>query len=142
MKLLVVEDLFLMRRVIMNTLNSIGYDDLVEAEDGVDALKKMVNEKIDLVLTDWLMPNMDGLHLAKAIKKEDKLKNIPLLMITTINDKDKVLQALKCGFDDFITKPFTSEVLQGKITGIMKKFTINNSEQKKEVFYDSGISES
>ncbi len=115
MKILVVEDLKVMRRVISNTLRDMGIEEILEAEDGIDALAVLQNGIVDMIITDWLMPNMDGFELVKDIRKDPALKDIPVLMITSVDEKENVLKALKAGTNDYIAKPFKPETLQAKV---------------------------
>jgi two-component system, chemotaxis family, chemotaxis protein CheY len=125
MKLLIVEDLFLMRRVIKNTLNLMGITDITEAGDGLDALQLIKDNEYDIILTDWLMPKLDGLQLAKCLKNDDKKKKIPLVMITTVSEKENVVKAMRSGIDVFIAKPFTPDVLQNKVKELMGKHSLS-----------------
>ena len=113
MKILVVDDSVTMRRIIMNSLKSAGYTDLVEAGHGIEALANM--EGIELVLTDWNMPEMDGLTFVKELKKSDVYKDIPIIMITTEGGKSEVVEALKQGVNNYVVKPFDKETLVGKV---------------------------
>ncbi len=121
MAVLIVEDLKVMRRVIANILKDLGINDISEAEDGIDALSLLQdNNDFDLIITDWLMPNMDGLELVEDIKNDDRLKNIPILMITSVDDKINVVKALRAGIKDYIAKPFKPDLLQAKISNMLK----------------------
>jgi two-component system chemotaxis response regulator CheY len=113
MKILVVDDSVTMRRIISNSLKSSGYDDLVEAGDGIEALANM--EGVELVLTDWNMPNMDGLTFVKELKQSDVYKDIPIIMITTEGGKGEVIEALKQGVNNYIVKPFDKDTLLDKV---------------------------
>jgi len=116
MKFLVVDDSSTMRRIIKNTLQRIGYTDLVEAENGKDALEKL--EGIDIILTDWNMPEMDGLEFVKNVRTSNK--SIPILMVTTNAAKDDIVDALKNGVNNYIVKPFTPETLKEKVESVLK----------------------
>ena len=121
MAVLIVEDLKVMRRVIANILKDIGIKDIYEAEDGIDALSLLQdNNNFELIITDWLMPNMDGLELVEDIKSDKTLENIPILMITSVDDKINVIKALRAGIRDYIAKPFKPDLLQAKINKILK----------------------
>jgi len=117
MKILVVDDSSTMRRIIKNTLARIGYEDIVEAENGVDALAKL--EAVELVLTDWNMPVMDGLTLVNSIRSNDQHKGVPIIMVTTEAAKEEIVIAIKAGVNDYIIKPFNQNVLQEKINKLM-----------------------
>ncbi len=120
-KILVVDDFATMRKVIRNLLKQVGYENIVEAEDGVIALKILKSQKIDLVVSDWNMPNMTGLELLKAVRSDEELKSTPFLMVTAEALQDNVLAAVKAGVSNYIVKPFTAEVLNDKITKILEK---------------------
>jgi len=120
MKFLVVDDSPTMRRIVINALKSFGIEDIVEAEDGQDALSKLQTHKIDFVITDWNMPNMSGLDLTKAIRASEQWKNLPILMITTRGLKEDIIQALQAKVNNYIVKPFTPQVLKEKITAVLK----------------------
>ena len=123
MKFLVVDDSPTMRRVVKSTLQRIGYDDAVEAEDGIDGLRKLKENVIDFVITDWNMPNLNGLEFVKVIRsRESYYQNIPILMITTRGNQDDVLQAIKVKVNNYIVKPFTPYLLNEKIDSILKSF--------------------
>ena len=119
-KILVVDDFATMRKVVRNLLKQVGYDDIVEAEDGVMALRALKSQKIDVVISDWNMPNMSGLELLKAVRDDAELAKTPFLMVTAEALQDNVVAAVKAGVSDYIVKPFTAEVLNEKIVKIMK----------------------
>jgi two-component system chemotaxis response regulator CheY len=120
-KIMVVDDFATMRKVIRNLLKQGGYENIVEAEDGVIALKTMKSQKIDFVVSDWNMPNMTGLELLKAVRADEELKSTPFLMVTAEALQDNVIAAVKAGVSNYIVKPFTAEVLSDKITKILEK---------------------
>ena len=119
-KILVVDDFATMRKVVRNLLKQGGYDDIVEAEDGVMALKALKSQKIDFVVSDWNMPNMSGLELLKAVRADAELAKTPFLMVTAEALQDNVVAAVKAGVNNYIVKPFTAEVLNEKIKKIME----------------------
>jgi two-component system, chemotaxis family, chemotaxis protein CheY len=118
-KILVVDDFATMRKVVRNLLKQVGYEDIVEAEDGVMALRALKSQKIDVIISDWNMPNMSGLELLKAVKDDADLAKTPFLMVTAEALQDNVVAAVKAGVNDYIVKPFTAEVLNEKIVKIM-----------------------
>lgn len=120
-KILVVDDFATMRKVIRNLLKQVGYENIVEAEDGVIALKILKSQKIDLVVSDWNMPNMTGLELLKAVRSDEDLKSTPFLMVTAEALQDNVIAAVKAGVSNYIVKPFTAETLNDKITKILER---------------------
>ncbi len=119
-RFLVVDDSPTMRRIVINALKNIGYTEIVEAEDGKDALAKLYAEKIDFIITDWNMPNMSGLELTKAVRSDPNFANIPILMVTTRGMKEDVLEALQARVNNYIVKPFTPQILKEKIEQILK----------------------
>jgi len=120
-KILVVDDFATMRKVIRNLLKQVGYENIIEADDGINALKILKSQKIDLVISDWNMPNMTGLELLKAVRSDEDLKLTPFLMVTAEALQDNVIAAVKAGVSNYIVKPFTAEVLNEKITKILDK---------------------
>jgi two-component system, chemotaxis family, chemotaxis protein CheY len=120
-KILVVDDFATMRKVVRNLLKQAGYENIVEAEDGVAALRILKSQTIDFVISDWNMPNMTGIELLKAIRADGDLAAMPFLMVTAEALQDNVIAAVKAGVNNYIVKPFTAEVLNEKITKIMEK---------------------
>ena len=120
MKFLVVDDSPTMRRIVCNALREIGYETLVEAEDGQDALEKLNADAFEFVITDWNMPNMNGLDLTKTIRSHDSLSEIPILMITTRGMQEDVIAAMQARVNNYIVKPFTAKILREKIDMILK----------------------
>ena len=118
MKVLVVDDSVTMRRIIINSLKSAGFDDIVEAGDGVEGLANM--EGVELVLTDWNMPNMDGLTFVKELRKSSVYADVPIIMITTEGAKTEVVEALKHGVNNYVVKPFDKETLLAKVNATIK----------------------
>lgn len=117
-KVIFVEDSPTMRRIIMNSLNKIGINDVTEAENGLDALDKMGDSSWDMVITDWNMPEMNGEELVKELRNSSNYSKTPILMITTRGMQDDVMTAIKMGVNGYIVKPFTPEVLKKKIAEI------------------------
>lgn len=120
MKILTVDDFSTMRRIIRNMLRQLGYTNIVEAEDGAEALSLLQREKVDFVISDWNMPNMSGLDLLKAIRADESLKPIPVLLVTAEALKEYVVEAVKAGVSNYVVKPFTAETLKEKINTIFK----------------------
>ena len=118
MKILIVDDFSTMRRIVRNLLKQLSFNNVEEAEDGDVALEKLKSGSYDFVITDWSMPNMTGLELLKAIRSDDALKNLPVLLITAEAEKENVVLAAQAGVNDYIVKPFTGDVLQQKINRI------------------------
>lgn len=120
MRFLVVDDSPTMRRIVINALKVFGIEDVVQAEDGQDGMNKLKSEKIDFIITDWNMPNMTGLELIKAVRSDEELKNIPILMVTTRGLKQDIVEALKAKANNYVVKPFTPQVLKEKIAAVLK----------------------
>jgi two-component system chemotaxis response regulator CheY len=120
-KILVVDDFATMRKVVRNLLKQAGYENIVEAEDGVSALRTLKSQKIDFIISDWNMPNMTGIELLKTVRADSDLATMPFLMVTAEALQDNVIAAVKAGVSNYIVKPFTAEVLNEKITKIMEK---------------------
>jgi two-component system chemotaxis response regulator CheY len=115
MKFLIVDDSPTMLRIIRNALKEIGYNDVEEAGDGEEALKVLESTSPDFLITDWNMPNMNGVDLAKNVRDHPEYGHIPILMITTRGMKDDVKTAMKAEVNNYIVKPFEPEVLDEKI---------------------------
>jgi len=118
--ILIVDDFASMRRIIKGTLKSIGFNNFLEAEDGLAALKVLEKEKVGLIISDWIMPNMNGLEFLKAVKKDDRFKGLPFIMVTAEGQKGNVLEAINAGVSNYIVKPFTPETLQAKLQKVLK----------------------
>ena len=120
MKLLVVDDSSTMRRIIKNTLARLGYKDVLEGADGIEGWEQMnTNPDIDMLITDWNMPEMNGLELVKKVRGDDRFKDTPIIMVTTEGGKAEVITALKAGVNNYIVKPFTPQVLKEKLSAVM-----------------------
>ncbi len=118
MKILVVDDSATMRRILVNSLQRIGYSECVEASDGREAVDKF-DSSIQFVITDWNMPNMSGLDLAKALRAHADGKSVPILMVTTRSVKEDIIAAIQAGVNNYIVKPFTPQVLKEKIDAVL-----------------------
>jgi two-component system, chemotaxis family, chemotaxis protein CheY len=123
MKILIVDDSSTMRRIIGNVITQLGFtkDNFDEAEDGVKAWKLLTEAHYDVILTDWNMPNMNGLELVQKVRSEGTHQKTPIIMITTEGGKSEVITALKAGVNNYIVKPFSAEVLKEKLDGVLKK---------------------
>ena len=119
LKILAVDDSPTMRRIILNTLKRAGFTNVLEANDGKDALAKMSVENVNFVITDWNMPEMDGLTFVTTLRGMDEYKALPILMVTTRSVKDDIIEAMKAGVNNYIVKPFTPETLKEKIESIL-----------------------
>ncbi|MGL1903527.1 MAG: response regulator [Fibrobacterales bacterium] len=120
MKILLVDDSSTMRRIQKNTLKSIGFDDVTEAEDGQVALDILIkNPTFELVLLDWNMPNMNGIDCLKNIKSSDTTKHIPVIMVTSESEKSRIIEAIQTGASNYVVKPFQPDTLKEKIQSTM-----------------------
>lgn len=121
MKFLVVDDFSTMRRIVRNLLKELGYTNVDEAEDGQVALQKLEGGGFDFVVTDWNMPNMDGLTLLQSIRKSPALKHLPVLMITAEAKKENIIAAAQAGASGYIVKPFTAATMAEKLQKIFER---------------------
>ena len=120
MKILVVDDMSTMRRIVKNILKQLGFNNLEEAENGQDALTKLKADTYGFVVSDWNMPVMMGIDMLRAIRADEKLKKIPVLMVTAEAQKENLIEAVQAGVSNYIVKPFTAETMQEKINKIFK----------------------
>ena len=127
MKVLVVDDMSTMRRIVRNVLKQIGYTSVEEAPDGKEALKKLKGGGFGLVVTDWNMPVMTGLELLKVIRVDAELKILPVLMVTAEAQKENIIEAIQAGVSNYVVKPFTAEALLEKLTKVFAKKTPVNA---------------
>jgi two-component system chemotaxis response regulator CheY len=118
LKFLIVDDIASMRKIVRATLGQLGFNDIQEAVDGNAALSKLRFEKFDIVITDWNMPNMSGLDFLKAILGDEKLRGLPILVMTAEESRETVNQALELGCAGYIVKPFTADALGQHIARI------------------------
>ena len=120
LRILVVDDFATMRRIVKNVLKQLGYTNVDEVEDGSKALDMLEQGVYQFVVSDWNMPVMDGLEMVKNIRSNPGTKDLPILMVTAEAEKDKVVEAIKAGVNNYIVKPFTAETMQEKIDKIFK----------------------
>ena len=119
MRFLVVDDSATMRRIVVNSLQRIGFADFVEAGDGREALARF-DASVSFVITDWNMPNMSGTELARALRaRDDSGRTVPILMVTARSVKEDILTALEAGVNNYVVKPFTPQVLKEKIDALL-----------------------
>jgi two-component system chemotaxis response regulator CheY len=118
MKFLVVDDSATMRRILVNSLQRIGYRDCVEAEDGQQALEKF-DASVGFVITDWNMPKLSGIDFAKALRAHGTGKTVPILMVTTRSVREDIVTAVEAGVNSYIVKPFTPQILKEKIDQVL-----------------------
>ena len=121
MRFLVVDDFNTMRRIVRNLLKELGFNNVEEAEDGADALTKLRASGFDFVISDWNMPNMDGLQLLQTIRADAALNKLPVLMVTAEAKKENIIAAAQAGASGYVVKPFTAATLEEKLGKIFEK---------------------
>lgn len=121
MKILIVDDFSTMRRIVKNLLRDLGFNNTVEADDGLTALPILKKGGIDFVVTDWNMPGMQGIDLLKNIRADDELKHLPVLMITAEAKREQIVEAAQAGVNGYIVKPFTAATLKEKLDKIFER---------------------
>jgi two-component system, chemotaxis family, chemotaxis protein CheY len=119
MRFLIVDDSSTMRRIIMNTLAKLGYTDVVEAGNGLEAVEKLRADTVDLIVTDWNMPEMSGIDFVRHVRATPATKDTPVLMVTTNAARDDIVEALKVGVNGYVVKPFTPDTMKEKIEAVM-----------------------
>lgn len=124
LKFLVVDDFSTMRRIVRNLLKELGFTNVDEAEDGAVALTKLREGNFEFVVSDWNMPNMDGLTLLQNVRADAKLKTLPFLMVTAEAKKENIIAAAQAGASGYVVKPFTAATLQEKLEKIFEKMGI------------------
>ena len=118
MKILVVDDMSTMRRIVKNIFKELGFTNIEEAENGSDALGKLKGDKFDLVVSDWNMPVMPGIELLRNIRADAALKHIPVLMVTAEAQKENLMEAIQAGVSNYVVKPFTADIIKQKLDKI------------------------
>jgi len=118
-KFLVVDDYLSMRRMVKSVLNDLGYSNVAEADDGNTALPLLRDGNFDFLITDWNMPGMPGLDLLKAVRANERLAKLPVLMVTAEAKREQIVEAVQAGVNGYVIKPFTAEVLKGKLAKIL-----------------------
>lgn len=121
MKILVVDDFSTMRRIIKNLLKDLGFANIQEADDGNTALPMLQQGDFDFVVTDWNMPGMQGIDLLRAIRADDNLKHLPVLMVTAEAKKEQIVAAAQAGVNGYVVKPFTAATLKEKLAKIFER---------------------
>ena len=119
-KYLVVDDFSTTRRIVKNLLQELGYQNVQEADDGKTAWPMLQTGSFDFVITDWNMPLMPGLELLKAIRADEKLKTLPVLMVTAEAKREQIVEAVQAGVSGYVVKPFTAEILKQKLDKILQ----------------------
>ncbi len=119
LQFLVVDDYSTMRRIVKNLLHDLGYPHVSEADDGNSALPMLKTGRFDFLITDWNMPGMQGLDLVKAVRADDQLKGLPVLMLTAESKREQIVEAAQAGVNGYVIKPFTADVLKTKLEKIL-----------------------
>jgi two-component system chemotaxis response regulator CheY len=119
LKFLVVDDFSTMRRIVKNLLQELGYNDITEADDGNTALPLLKGGSFDILITDWNMPGMPGLELLKAVRADEKLAKLPVLMLTAEAKREQIVEAAQAGVSGYVIKPFTAVTLKEKLDKIL-----------------------
>lgn len=120
-RILIVDDFSTMRRIVKNLLNDLGFTNTAEADDGTTALVELQKAKFDLVVTDWNMPGMPGIDLLKAIRADESLAKIPVLMVTAEAKREQIIEAAQAGVNGYVIKPFTAATLEDKLAKIFER---------------------
>jgi two-component system, chemotaxis family, chemotaxis protein CheY len=121
MKILIVDDFSTMRRIIKNLLRDLGFSNTHEADDGQTALPMLKNGDFQFLVTDWNMPGMTGIDLLKAVRADEKLHTLPVLMVTAEAKRDQIIEAAQAGVNGYVVKPFTAQALKEKIEKIFDR---------------------
>ncbi len=121
MRILIVDDFSTMRRIVKNLLADLGFTNTAEAEDGNSALTALRTSAVDFVVTDWNMPGMTGIELLHSIRADDKLKHLPVLMVTAEAKREQIIEAAQAGVNGYIIKPFTAQTLEEKLGKIFER---------------------
>lgn len=119
MRFLVVDDSSTMRRIIINTLHKLGHHDIVEAANGREGIDRVTEGPIDLIITDWNMPEMNGVEFVRSLRAIGGTQQLPVLMVTTNAAKDDIVEALRAGVSNYVVKPFTPDTIKEKIDAVM-----------------------
>ncbi len=128
MKVLVVDDFVTMRRITKTLMKQLGYTNMVEAEDGKQALDMLQKDSsIEFVISDWNMPNMTGLELLQAVRADEKLKKLPFLMVTAEAEQENIMAAVKSGVSNYVIKPFTALTLQDKLAKVFATHAVKSA---------------
>ena len=120
-KILVVDDFPTMRRIVRNLLKELGFENVDEAEDGQVALDKLRGGSFEFVVSDWNMPNLDGLEMLKQIRADPAMAKLPVLMVTAEAKKENIIAAAQAGANGYVVKPFTAATLDEKLSKIFEK---------------------
>jgi two-component system chemotaxis response regulator CheY len=119
MRFLVVDDSSTMRRIIINTLNKLGHQDVLEASNGREGIDRATTNPVDVIITDWNMPEVSGIEFIRTIRAQEKTSKVPVLMVTTNAAKDDIVEALRAGVNNYVVKPFTPDTMKEKIEALL-----------------------
>ena len=120
MRFLIVDDSSTMRRIIINTLKKLGHEECHEAGNGREGVERLATTPVDMVITDWNMPEMSGIDFIRAVRANEATKTLPVLMVTTNAAEDDIVEALKAGVNNYVVKPFTPDTIKEKIQAALK----------------------
>lgn len=126
MKILIVDDFSTMRRIIKNLLRDLGFNNTHEADDGTTALPMLQSGGYDFLVTDWNMPGMQGIDLLRAVRADENLGTLPVLLVTAESKKDQIVMAAEAGVNGYVVKPFTAATLEEKIKRIFDRIDAAN----------------
>ena len=122
MRFLIVDDSSTMRRIIINTLNKLGHQDVAEAGNGREGLDRLSSGgPVDVIITDWNMPEMSGIDFIRTVRSMPDIKDTPVLMVTTNAAKDDIVEALRAGVNNYVVKPFTPDTIKEKIEAALAR---------------------
>lgn len=121
MKILIVDDFSTMRRIIKNLLRDLGFTNTSEADDGLTALPMLQSGAFDFLVTDWNMPGMTGIDLLRQVRADERLKSLPVLMVTAEAKREQIIEAAQVGVNGYVVKPFTAQALKEKIEKIFER---------------------
>ena len=121
MKILIVDDFSTMRRIIKNLLRDLGFTNTAEADDGLTALPMLQSGAFDFLVTDWNMPGMSGIDLLRQVRADERLRSLPVLMVTAEAKREQIIEAAQAGVNGYVVKPFTAQALKDKIEKIFER---------------------
>ncbi|WP_183134205.1 chemotaxis response regulator CheY [Pseudomonas savastanoi] len=121
MKILIVDDFSTMRRIIKNLLRDLGFTNTSEADDGLTALPMLQSGAFDFLVTDWNMLGMTGIDLLRQVRADERLKSLPVLMVTAEAKREQIIEAAQAGVNGYVVKPFTAQALKEKIEKIFER---------------------
>jgi two-component system chemotaxis response regulator CheY len=120
MRFLIVDDSSTMRRIIINTLNKLGHKECLEAANGREAVDRLAAKPVDMIITDWNMPEMSGVEFIRAVRSNEATRTVPVLMVTTNAAEEDIVEALRAGANSYVVKPFTPDTIREKIEAAIK----------------------